>query len=380
MPPRFTRGQASAEYVGVVLVVAAILVTLAAGALAAPGLPGAVVGRLELALCVVGMDVCDAAQARASGLEPCVTASGARTEDTSLLVAVVDAGGGDALRVERRSDGHYLVTAGYDQRAGVSTGIGPFTVAAGGGFGSGLSWEAHSLAEVRAVLGDTVRDPHDAAVWLRVLRKALPAERVTTFRQLDGAARAGASVEVGGRDKALGVADGSAELRGAVGRSVHAGVATYYYDVAATKDGPLADVLPAVEGTQLRGAWQRSDPPVLTVTAASPVRDGRTTQTVARMVLSEPADRAAARRWLLDPRAIADATGRGLAARMRTAATVQRFTYAEEAADEGSFALSGRLGVGLGVEHEARFVTRRLVDARVLGLPAGGRRLDCLPG
>ena len=107
-PPRPVAGQASAEYVALLAVVGAFV----AGA-AAVGSPPALAHKLADALrhgiCRVAGGVCTPDQARAAGLEPCLVQ--ARTDRQRLggRLLVVRLGRGDALLVERRSDGSAAV-------------------------------------------------------------------------------------------------------------------------------------------------------------------------------------------------------------------------------------------------------------------------------
>lgn len=385
MPPFRQRGQASAEYVAVIAVIAIVLAG-AATVVAAPEVPRLVTAKLRLALCIVGADVCSANDARARGLGPCVLASKERVRGLSTLITVIKSGDGDSVRVERRSDGSYLLSAGNAPMLGGSVGIG-FRVSrsrkasadatADVRFASGVSWVARDRAELMRGFGDVLEDPHDVQLRLRMLKDALPGG-ATTYHALDGSARAEGQLEVehgAGADLALGSVGG----RGAIGRSHGRDGTTWYYDVAGAKDGPLGDLLPDADGHRLAVAWRQSDPPVLTVTARAPLGGDRSSETVARFVLADPADRALARRWVLSPQALGDTAGRGLAARLREHGTLQRSVYAEAEHDEGSFDVSGKLGIGLGVERDAKLTRRTLLDAELLGadgMPA--RRADCL--
>ena len=178
MRPSSSAGQASAEYVGVVCVVAACLAALAGTAAAFPSLTSTVVDRMRLALCVVGMDVCDAAHARSRGLEPCVVAADERDRRLSGTLVAFTGGDGDTLVVERRSDGRYVVSAGNAPRLGASAGagasLGPVQVGPGGsadvGFASGVRWEAPDLATLRRFFGPDLDDPHKAQLRLKLFK------------------------------------------------------------------------------------------------------------------------------------------------------------------------------------------------------------------
>ena len=66
MHTRTTAGQATIEYVAALALLAAILV-LAGPAVGAPDVGKLVYGKMRLALCVVGGDVCSSAQAARDG-------------------------------------------------------------------------------------------------------------------------------------------------------------------------------------------------------------------------------------------------------------------------------------------------------------------------
>ena len=153
-PPRPIAGQASAEYVALLAVVGAVV----AGA-AAVGSPPALAVKLAAALrhgiCRVADGVCTAGQARAAGLSPCLVQ--ARTDRQRLggRVLVVRLGRGDALLVERRSDGSAAVSFTDGASAGATVGVGlrlpsgPRVGARGGAgvqFSAGRTWEFPSFA------------------------------------------------------------------------------------------------------------------------------------------------------------------------------------------------------------------------------------------
>src|SRR5918994_5963919 len=78
-----TTGQASAEYVATLLVVAAVLAG-AGTAVAVPGVAERVVTTVRTGICIVGGDVCRGGDAEAAGLPPCLTRERARGEGTTL--------------------------------------------------------------------------------------------------------------------------------------------------------------------------------------------------------------------------------------------------------------------------------------------------------
>src|SRR4051812_35158615 len=99
-----SRGQASVEYIAAVALV--VLALAGAGmAMAAPELPGAVVAKLRLALCIVGGDVCRRSDAAARGLEPCLVSGEEHARETGLSFLFIRGSGSEVWSVERLSDG-----------------------------------------------------------------------------------------------------------------------------------------------------------------------------------------------------------------------------------------------------------------------------------
>ena len=104
-------GQAAAEYVALLLVVAAVLAGAATVALAVPrGRRRASSTTVRTGLCIVGGDVCRDADAAAAGLAPCVTGVRSKRQDTTLDLAVVRLGGDGEWQIALRSDGGAVVT------------------------------------------------------------------------------------------------------------------------------------------------------------------------------------------------------------------------------------------------------------------------------
>src|SRR5215218_10372844 len=122
-PPRPVAGQASAEYVALLAVVGVVV----AGA-AAVGSPPALAARLAAALrhgiCRVAGGVCTAGEARLAGLAPCLVHARTDRERLGGRLLVVRLGRGDALLVERRSDGSASVSFTDGATAGGVVGVG----------------------------------------------------------------------------------------------------------------------------------------------------------------------------------------------------------------------------------------------------------------
>src|SRR6478735_10496768 len=103
------RGQATTEYVAIVAVVAIILAG-AATAVAAPSIPRSIAHTVRKGICIVAGDICDAADAKARGLDPCVVTNWDRTRTGGVSVAFLRIGGTDNWIVARRSDGTRLLS------------------------------------------------------------------------------------------------------------------------------------------------------------------------------------------------------------------------------------------------------------------------------
>ena len=116
-------GQASADYVAVLAVVA-FLFAAAAAVVVESDVRGAVVDGLRAGLCVVGGDVCRDADARAAGLEPCVRRDKTRHHHGGWTAGPLRGIGGDVWTVEERSDGSIAFTAANDLGGGVGSGYG----------------------------------------------------------------------------------------------------------------------------------------------------------------------------------------------------------------------------------------------------------------
>ena len=123
-PDVHNRGQASTEYVAILLVVAATLAGVATLAAVDPGVGERVVRSVRTGLCVVGGDVCRSSDAAAAGLDPCVTSQRSRRQDTTLDLAVVRVGGHGEWQLALRSDGQAVVTRLEENEFGGTVGVG----------------------------------------------------------------------------------------------------------------------------------------------------------------------------------------------------------------------------------------------------------------
>jgi hypothetical protein len=369
------RGQASVEYLAAV----ALLVLVLAGAgvaVAAPDLPGAVVAKLRLALCIVGGDVCRASDAADLGLEPCLVADESHERDSGISFLVFRAGGSDFWSVQRRSDGTVVLTEGYGQSLDASAGpeldLGPVhvggSVAGGAGFRTGRSWTL-SEARLRGLLHQTSGDPSKAGAWLR----AVLGEPDETY--VEGGGRGSAELAA---EAIRSVPAAGASARGVLGRRKGRDGTTYYLDLGGGSSGPVTDVASGLDRTgHVVAEYRASDPPRITLRGTRRGHDGEETEVVMRLSLADPEDRAAARRVafvaLRDP-ALAL---RDLVARIRARGTVERLRYRTRE-EEGGWDYALGLGVSLGADHATASLQRELVDAEVIdgGVPA--HRYDCV--
>ncbi|MFM8561262.1 MAG: hypothetical protein ACKOB9_04105, partial [Solirubrobacterales bacterium] len=113
-------GQASSDYIAILLVCACVLGAGGAAASAAngTGLAGAVSAQFARAICRVSGGDCERDRL------PCVTSIRARVDDLTGVVAVIRLSGGRTLLRERRSDGMELITLAERGGLGLEVGAG----------------------------------------------------------------------------------------------------------------------------------------------------------------------------------------------------------------------------------------------------------------
>lgn len=369
------RGQSTVEYVGAIAIVALVMAG-AALAIAAPGLPAAVVAKLRLGLCVVGADVCTRADADARGLEPCLTAAEDHERDSGISVFGLHAGGSDFWTLQRSSDGTVVLSEGYGQSVGVAAGFGPElgplqaggTAAADVGFRSGRSWVI-SEARLRELLKGTRGDPTRA----RLLLPALLGAPASTY--LEGGGSGSAALALQAIKELPG---GGGDARAMLGRRKGPEGTTYYADLGAGSSGPITEAVPGVdlEG-HVTAEYLAGDPPVITLRTSGTGHGGEETQTVLRLALRDAADRAAARRVAFVALSDPAFAVRDLVARIHARGTVERLRYRTHE-ETGGDAYTLGLGVEFGYDHATSALRRELVDAEVLNGPLPARREDCL--
>ena len=398
------RGQATVEYVGLIALVAALLVT---GGLMAfgPALTERVVEGFRRALCAVTGAACE------PGREPCVVASEEVRDRGEVTALAVRVGRDHAVLRERRSDGSVLVTVIDGVDAGVQGALGlegtlragrrrlavgralrGALIAEGGGGRTWLARDAREADAIVAAIGSDGRLRWLTAPYRAVGGLGLREEPEAAEVYLQGGVRAKGDGELSlpGLDAQLHAVVAGA---GGVRWNRHSGEATFYLTRSGELAGQLASGLGDVAGG-VRGEGRlaltldrRGRPLRLSALGAYERPDGRDrgrrTELEATLDLRDPAHAAAVRALL--PGLATGRTGRGVAlygllALLRAEGRTDRRVYAT-ARDEAG--LGGRLtAVGtLGAQALRSATGTRLLDAASRG-PGGPwlRRDDCLAG
>lgn len=228
---RRSDGQATPEYVGVVLVVAILLGGIAAATWT--GVGSEVLAKIREALCRVAGGICTPEQARAEGYEPCVVYARRDDERGEVRVWFLRAGTNQALVIEERSDGTARVSFvnAIDVGGVLGAGVGEADASlfVGGGLVRGDSWSFPTTRAARAFVrrwaslesigGELVRD----FPWNERPRE--PDERF-----FGGGVLAGAELGLDVPAPRTEAQDPRAELRGAhvIGRRVSGDRTTWY--------------------------------------------------------------------------------------------------------------------------------------------------------
>jgi hypothetical protein len=375
--PHRSAGQASAEYVAVLLLIGTLLAG-AGTAVAVDGVGERVTTAVRTALCVVGGGLCRTADAAAAGLPPCVTRERSEREGTSVDIALLRIGEHGEWRLALRSDGGAIVTRLEEREAGGTAGVGVTFSPAG--------LDAHARATVTAGYRGggawSFADAAEAARWLAATRRA---GHVVDGRRPDvrwDALTARSDASVGLAIAELASAGLQAGADGALGLRREGDRRTLTLEVATDASALHLDLLDASLTLHDPGSlvadvtWERGTVRELALRVGS-ARDGRLEEIAARLDLRDPVSRALAERLLRpggDPRDELAA----LARRIRTHGVVERSGYSTTEERSG-LSIAGRLGVSLGLSHEEVTAERRLTDAVawVRGGPAQ-RRFDCL--
>ena len=367
-------GQATTEYAALLALIAAALV----GAGAALGLDTvgkAVASGVRTGVCIVGGDICRASDAAAAGLSPCTVSDRRSGSGTVLSIGWLRLGEARGLMVATRSDGSVLVTRTHGRSAGAGAGIGldasPLGIDVGAEvsadftFGSGEAWEfADTASAARFLAGAS----HPPPVW--------------RFGEAADVLGAHAGVRVG----YITVGGVEATAEDVAGARVGRGRTTLY--VRTRLDAALKTWTPG-HGVQSSGPTTGDAIVELTVEGGHPTEIAfrrlgasgaadRVVDTVARLDLRDPANRAAAAAVLERPLPWPPAGARALLALAVQRGTVERSVY-DVRDDSGSLEVAARLGAELGVDVEDVRVQRRLVSAGAWTAGSHERlREDCL--
>jgi hypothetical protein len=371
-------GQASTEYVALLLIVGGLLAGAAALAVVVPGVGERVVKTVRTGVCIVGGDVCRTADAAAAGLEPCLTRERSQRDETALDVAVLRVGANGEWQLALQSDGRAVVTRLEENELGATAGVGvtfsPVHVSAEvsgslvAGYHSGRSWRFPSGRAAAAFVNAAIRD---ASVAVR-----RPPD--VRWRALGGRASGEAGVAIADLAR-LGL---SVSAASAVGLRSDGTRRTIALDVGVDDPHLAVDLpgLPGGSGTERTWvaelSWERNELRELTLRTATSA-GGRLDQYSARLDLRDPANRAVAER-LLRVGGWTPTTLHELVERLASDGVLERARYAVSERQRG-FSIAGKLGVALGLELSRVTSELRLVDAVawIRGGPAQ-RRFDCL--
>jgi hypothetical protein len=373
-----TAGQASTDYVALLLVIATVLAGAAAAAAAVPGVGERIGETVRTGICIVGGDVCRSADAEAAGLAPCVTGERSTSLDTTLDIAVVRLGERGEWQLALQSDGRAVVTRLEQSDVGGTVGVGvTFSPArldarveatATVGYRSGRAWRFPDAAAARAFLDAAGRNRMVASARTPDVRwDALAGgSAVAAEAALAELARAGVTMS---SDAAVGIRrDGDRR--------------TLTFDLGAAEPGLAVNLpgfstpSPGSRSVVAEVTWQGDAVQELALRTAT-ARDGRLEEVTGRLDLRDPESRALAERVLRPSLRTADDL-RTLVRRIASHGVVERAGYAVRE-DRSGFDIGGRIGVALGLSHEEVRAERRLTDA--VAWVRGGppqRRFDCL--
>jgi hypothetical protein len=243
-----------------------------------------------------------------------------------------------------------------DASAGPGIALGPLVLSAslssGVGFRRGRVWQVGSKPALDALLarlhGDGGAPP---PTW--------------RYDAGDRHGSAGASATLDGEGPQL----EAGSVRQALGRRTGPDGTTWYFDLGASADGPLASAIPALRA----GGRVLAEVRAGTLTLRRVTDDGdRVVSRVARLPLSDPGDRALVRRFVLWQAAGAAGYAAGVALAHAVAArgTVEVDTYTRDTSGGGH-----QFGFGAFVYDNARTTTSLRLVSAVVG---GARRADCL--
>jgi Flp pilus assembly pilin Flp len=150
------RGAAATEYVGVVAVVAALIVTMV---VAAPGLGGKVTFAIQTAICrIFGGDCPAAPEDPFKPKGPCATDTSSKGGDAGVTVFSVHVGGNAQYTRTKLSNGHVLITLKGGGNAGADFALGARAGVEGPG---GLRLKEGASANLQALLSGNVANTYE---------------------------------------------------------------------------------------------------------------------------------------------------------------------------------------------------------------------------
>jgi hypothetical protein len=373
------RGQASAEYTAL-LALAAIALGTAGAVVGLEGVGKAVTATVRTGICIVGGDVCRQSDAIRAGLAPCTLAD--RTEGGAATITVfsIRVGERGEWTAARRSDGSVVVTRRSGVSLGATAGIGieasPLALKFGAKgaydmtFDSGKAWELPSLAAARRLLeADDDDRPPPTWRWGAFGGELSGKAGVTA----GGAMLTGVEASAG---LAEGVKVGKDRTTLYMRARLEAPAFTAWLPGGNVKHGGAAREV-VMELTRERGELRE-----IAFRTIEPGRSGEVVETVGRLDLREPANRAAVAPLLDQRLPWPSSVQAGLRAAVRRtvqAGVVERAVYAVEDDESRKFELSAKLGLEVGLKAEQVAVQRQLVEATAWTGGAGPReRVDCL--
>ena len=373
-----TAGQASTDYVALLLVIATVLAGGAGAAAAIPGVGERIGKTVRTGICIVGGDVCRTGDAAAAGLPPCVTSRRSDGQNTTLDIAVVRLGERGEWQLALQSDGRAVVTRLEQSDVGGTVGVGvtfsPAHIEATAratatvGYRSGRAWGFPDAAAARAFLEGASRE--------QGMQKSRPPD--VRWDALAGGSAAAAEAAIADLARAGLTTSSDA----AIGMRREGDRRTLTLDLGA-EEPHLAIDLPGYPASSAGArsvvaevTWEGGAARELALRTAA-ADDGRLEELTGRLDLRDPENRAIAER-VLSPSVRTPDELRALARRIATHGVVERAGYALEERRRG-FSVAGRLGVALGLTHERITAERRLTDAVVwVGGGPPQRRFDCL--
>lgn len=387
MHTRPTAGQATTEYVAVIALVAVVL-AVAAPVVGGRSIAHAVVAQMQRALCLAGLDICDARMAADAGLAPCPLKSDITGHDGSVSFRYVEVGGRTTLTVTPNSDGTVSVVRTLSASAGL-TGGAPFSSSVGpvayeiGGSGTIRSrvqgargWEFPDRASAEAFLEHAVRN---------AVSDRYPPSWVSFEDSRELVADGEVALGGEGFGERVDLFSAAVSASGGLGVKATRGreLVTVYGRVAAEAPEWAFPLTPSTGLGRAEGVIELTftrdrAPREIAIRLARATKMGdQLTETVMRLDLRDPANLTFAESLLHVPwpwpgRLAEDY--RRLTERMASHGTVERSVSAVE---DASKQVSGSLGAKLGGAYKRIDVHRALVEASARANGVERRRLDC---